>query len=214
MAIRWKLSIMGLYKYDGSIFDNFKIPEGMDRQPVIDAICIRTAGLATIYTSPESLAHSLAVFSEERFPAWTRAYKALTAEYNILDTVNTSETETRTPDLTKEVNTTRTPDLTATGENSGSDSTTEQVTAFNGNSLADRSKTITDLGTTNTVRTTGTEKTESSEKESGSDTTERIRSGYTGPAQDRVSAELELCQASIIDMIVQDVKCNFCVMVY
>lgn len=198
MAIRWKLSIMGLYKYDNTIFDNFKIPEGMDRQPVIDAICINTAGLSTIYTSPESLAHALATFSEERYLAWSRAYTALTTQYNILDTENVSETETRTPNLTREA--------TSNGQNSGSDSSTEQVTAFNGNSLADRSKTITQLGTSNTTHTTGTE--------TGSETTTRNRSGYTGPAQDRISSEIALCRDTVTRMIVQDVKCNFCVMVY
>lgn len=262
MAIRWSLSILGLYEFDNTIFDNFHLPDGLDRQPVIDAICIDTAGLSTIYTSPQSLAHALDVYSERRLPAWNRAYKALTEQYNILNSQDIQETVTRTPELTHEtnstrtpdlthetnstrtpdttttVNTTRTPDLTATGQNSGSDSTTEQTAAFNGNTLTDRSKTTTQLGTSNTVKTTGTEQTTSSQTETGTeknqstttetgtdknqstttetgtDKTTRQRSGYTSPVQDRILQELALCQQTVTDMIVREIKYNFCVMIY
>lgn len=214
MAIRWKLSILGLYKHDNTIFDRFQIPDGMDRQAVIDAICMDTAELSTIYTSPESLAHALATFSARRSPAWERAYNALTARYEILSTENLTEQETRTPDLMHAVNTTRTPDLTATGQNRGSDSSTEQVAGFNGNQLEDRSKTTTQLGTSNTVHTTGTEQIDSTDHETGTDTTVRNRSGYTRPAQDQIAAELALCAQTVTDMIVHEIKYNFCIMVY
>lgn len=238
MAIRWKLSILGLYQYDKTIFDKFQIPAGLDRETVIDAICMETAELSTIYTSPASLAFALKNFSARRLPAWERAYNALAARYDLLTTESTSETAKRTPDLsrvsnstrtpntTRSVDTTRTPDLTAEGQNGGSDSRTEQVSGFNGNQLETRSKTTTELGSTNTVHTHGTENTNSTEKnsgtenttssdrETGTDTTVRTKSGYTTPPQDRIQAELKLCAQTVSNMIVHEVKYNLCVMVY
>lgn len=225
--MQWNLSFLGLAEYDPTLFDEFQVPDGINKQSVTDALCLETSGLSVIYPAADALKTALGIFSARRLDAWTRAYNALKTSYNILDSDDYTDTETRNtnstrnPNLSRTVNTTRSPDLTASGQNGGTDTTTNQVAAFNGNMLADRERTTTQLGTTNTVHTTGTETTDSTEQQTGSDTTtgnetvERTRTGYAGvDPQSRIEAELALCKNTIIDMIVQDVKCNFCVMVY
>ena len=203
----WSLSFLGLYNYDSSVFDDLCVPTGVNKKAVINNLMLSTNTLSVVYPNPDTLKAALGMFSEMMMPTWQRAYDALQIQYEALYNMDIAESETRTPDLTH----TRTPNLTSSGQNGGTDSTTTQVAAFNGNQLADREKTSTTLGTTNTVTTSGTETT----TDTGTDTTERTRAGYQGrEPQAAIQAEIELARNNIVKMIVQDIKCNFCVMVY
>ena len=203
----WSLSFLGLYNYDNSLFDALTVPAGVNKDTVVNNLMLSTNALSVVYPNPDTLKAALGMFSEMMMPSWQRAYDALQIQYEALYNMDIAESETRTPDLTH----TRTPNLTSSGQNGGTDSTTTQVAAFNGNQLADREKTSTTLGTTNTVTTSGTETT----TDTGTDTTERTRSGYQArDPQQSIQAEIDLARNNIVKMIVQDIKCNFCVMVY
>ena len=203
----WSLSFLGLYNYDNTLFEALTVPTGVNKDTVVNNLMLSTNTLSVVYPNPDTLKTALGVFSEMMMPSWQRAYDALQTQYEALYNVDIAESETRTPDL----ETVRAPDLTSSGQNGGSDSTTTQVAAFNGNQLADREKQTTTLGTTNTVTTSGTEKT----TETGTDTTERTYAGYRGRnPQEAIQAEIDLAINNIVQMIVQDIKCNFCVMVY
>lgn len=203
----WSLSFLGLYNYDSSVFDELNVPNGVNKTTVVNNLLLSTNTLSVVYPNPDALKTALGMFSEMMLPSWQRAYDALQTQYEALYNMDIAESETRTPELTH----TRTPNLTSSGQNGGTDSTTTQVAAFNGNQLADREKTSTTLGTTNTVTTSGTETT----TDTGTDTTERTRAGYQGrEPQAAIQAEIELARNNIVKMIVQDIKCNFCVMVY
>lgn len=203
----WTLSFLGLYNYDDSLFDALTVPTGVNKDTVVNNLMLSTNALSVVYPNPDTLKAALGMFSEMMMPTWQRAYDALQIQYEALYNMDIAESETRTPDLTH----TRTPNLTSSGQNGGTDSTTTQVAAFNGNQLTDREKTSTTLGTTNTVTTSGTETT----TDTGTDTTERTRTGYQGrDPQAAIQAEIDLARNNIVKMIVQDIKCNFCVMVY
>ena len=203
----WSLSFLGLYNYDSSVFDELSVPAGVDKMAVTSNLMLSTNTLAVVYPNPNTLKAALGMFSDMMMPSWQRAFDALQIQYEALYNMDIAESETRTPDLTH----IRTPNLTSSGQNGGTDSTTTQVAAFNGNQLADREKTSTTLGTTNTVTTSGTETT----TDTGTDTTERTRTGYQGrDPQQSIQAEIDLARNNIVKMIVQDIKCNFCVMVY
>lgn len=203
----WTLSFLGLYNYDSSVFDDLCVPTGVNKETVVNNLMLSTNTLSVVYPNPDTLKAALGMFSEMMMTTWQRAYDALQIQYEALYNMDIAESETRTPDLKH----TRTPNLTSSGQNGGTDSTTMQVAAFNGNQLADREKTSTTLGTTNTVTTSGTETT----TDTGTDTTERTRTGYQGrDPQQSIQAEIDLARNNIVKMIVQDIKCNFCVMVY
>lgn len=203
----WSLSFLGLYNYDSTVFDELTVPEGVDKETVVNNLMLSTNTLSVVYPNPDTLKAALGMFSNMMMPSWQRAYDALQIQYEALYNMDIAESETRTPDLTH----TRTPNLTSSGQNGGTDSTTTQVAAFNGNQLADREKTSTTLGTTNTVTTSGTETT----TDTGTDTTEHTRTGYQArDPQQSIQAEIDLARNNIVEMIVQDIKCNFCVMVY
>lgn len=219
----WSLSFLGLYNYDSTLFEALKVPTGVNKDAVVNNLMLYTNALSVVYPKPDTLKAALGMFSKMMMPSWQRAYDALQTQYEALYNVDIAESETRTPNLTRtrtpDLETVRAPDLTSSGQNGGSDSTTTQVAAFNGNQLADREKQTTTLGTTNTVTTSGTEKTTETGNdvttESGTVTTERTYTGYRGRGpQEAIQAEIDLARNNIVQMIVQDIKCNFCVMVY
>ena len=44
-----RISILGLYNYNTDIFSGFEVPDGMDREPVINEILMQCAELELVY---------------------------------------------------------------------------------------------------------------------------------------------------------------------
>lgn len=82
--MRVKLSVLGLYNHDPTIFDGFQVPEGVDRQRVIDTIITDLAELSLVYTDPHIMHQMIALWSATHLDNWTRMYRALSEEYNPL----------------------------------------------------------------------------------------------------------------------------------
>lgn len=197
------LSFLGLYNYDPTMFDSLQVPASLNKQDVIDNLMLETAELEVIISSADIMRDALGMYSKRRLPMWTRAAAAYAEQYSLVETL--TESTTRTPNLT----TTRSPNLTTIGENSGSDTSTTSRTGFNSNSWEQAEKIETSLGTGNTITSTGTETTQSN----GTETTEHTRTN-DGPAMKRIIDQLELAKNDAIGYIVDDIKRQFCLLVY
>lgn len=80
-----KLSILALNDYtDGEIWKEFQVPDGMDRQDVIDSIMMECAELSLIYTQPEILQKMIGLWCRRNLENWRRIYQALNEDYNPL----------------------------------------------------------------------------------------------------------------------------------
>lgn len=146
-------------------------------------------------------------------------------------------------DSTNNSTSTRKPDLTTTGQNSGEDSTTREVVGFDSAQLQIAEKNTTQLGTGNTITSTGTDTTTdngtTTTKNTGTDTTtndststtrnsgtEQTEStdSYTdtetltgragASAQSMIAAELSIAAENVCQYIVDDIKHQFCLLVY
>lgn len=82
--MRVKLSVLGLYNYDPTIFDGFQVPEGVDRQRAIDTIITDLAELSLVFTDPDTMRHLIPLWSGAQLDNWNRMYRALSEEYNPL----------------------------------------------------------------------------------------------------------------------------------
>lgn len=212
------MTLAGLMAYDSTLFDSMQFPDGLDREMVINTILMETAPFEALVPEPTLCKSWLGLFSQRRIGVWRKLYATTMLEYNVLDDTDLviaregTDNDTRTPDLTH----TRTPNLTTTGQNSGSDTVEQRVAAFNSGDYAPRERQETSLGTSNTVHSTGTETTQ----ETGTETTERTRkstdttSGRRTPAADLLTKEREAALFDVVHYIAQDVKANFCIMVY
>ena len=90
------LSIMGLYNYDDTIFENMQIPEGMDKELIVDSIISDCMELETVYPEPDAMKAMIAVWSKRELPVWNRIRNAELAEYNPIENYHRTEHSTET----------------------------------------------------------------------------------------------------------------------
>lgn len=181
------LSFLGMYNYDDTLFDELELPTVIDKQSVINNLLLETAELEVMISSPPVMKQALGFYSHKRLSMWTKMAAAFTEQYQLVQTITDSET--------------RTPNLTTTGQNNGSDTSTTSRTGFNSNDWEQAEKVETSLGTGNTIHSTGTE------------TTEKTRTD-TGPMMERIMDQLELAKSDAIGYIINDIKRQFCLLVY
>lgn len=201
------ISFDGLLIGYPSLFDGLQVPEGVDKETVVENLLYSTTELEVMISNGPVMARALTVYSTMMLPSWTRYAKALGLEYNPLDT----DERTRTLEHSGEDSNTRSPNLTTTGRNDGSDSTTREVVGFDSEQLQMSEKNTTQLGTGNTFTSTGTDKTEGTNKYTDTETYQG-RAGKS--AQSLVSAEIALASENIVAKIVDDIKQKFCLLVY
>lgn len=212
------LSVQGLLSFDHTLFDTMPLPDGLDRETVVGTIVYECAPFEVLIPQPELFKRLLNLFAQRRLPVWQKLYDSTVQRYDMLADTETTrkysgrDTDTRTPDLIR----TRSPDLTTEGQNGGSDTVEQKVSAFNSADYANREKQTTTLGTNNRVHSTGTD----TETETGTEKTVRERgtsehtTGRSRPAAELLQADREAALFDVVHFIATDVKCNFCIMVY
>ena len=90
------LSILSLYAYDNTIFDDMELPEDVDRQTIIDKICYDNAELSLLYTDPAAVKLLIKNWSTTQVENWARIAEALAAEYSPIENYDRYEDFTDT----------------------------------------------------------------------------------------------------------------------
>ena len=209
------MTVEGLYNYKDTLFNEFEVPYGMDKQIAIDTICMRSRELEVLYPNLEFFALRIGMWSRKNQYNWKKLYDTTLLEYNPIENYDRMEewtdtdSETGTNSRNNNITNTINQEVVTTG------SLTEQNTAFNAG-LADHAKEITD----NDNITTGSGNT--TENESG--TTKRdsthARTGRTHgnigvtTSQQMIQSEREVAMFNIYDIIAESFVDNFCLMVY
>ena len=143
MSLTARLSILGMYKFDDSIFDDFEVPEGMDKETAINTILSECNDLEVIYPDTDSIKVMIKLWTMAELPIWERMYKDTLLEYNPLWNVDATETRTIETHGTDEGNSSA----------SGSNQSLDSVKGYNDSNWAESTK---NNGTaTNTAETTG-----------------------------------------------------------
>ena len=187
------LSILGLYEYDNTIFDNLVLPPNIDKELVINNIIYDNAELGLMYADGDLIKTMIGVWSNSELDIWHRLNIAFNEEYNPIWNVDENTTEERTINRKDKTN------VNDTG------TTINEVTGYNSSSLE-----IDNKGTTTNV----------GNAEANSDTQEvfkRRRGGNIGVtmSQQLLEAELETRpKLNIYKYISNSFKERFCLMIY
>ena len=76
------MSLLGLYNWDSTILDGLVVPDGVDRETVINILLRECAELEIIYPQPEALKFFVGEWAKERLPVWNRLESTLHYEYD------------------------------------------------------------------------------------------------------------------------------------
>lgn len=140
-----KITLIGIENYlnpGSSVFDQMILPEGIDRQTLIDTILLRCQEFELLYSDPEFLTAAVNVWSRKNYWTFDKWIKLINTEYNPLynkdyqeewtdihagtfaksgsgqntGTTSNSDDHTRTDNLSQGINTTTTNNLTRTDD--------------------------------------------------------------------------------------------------
>lgn len=238
-----KISVLGLYKYNQSLFDNLQLPDGFtadDRTTLINNLLMECAEFECTYPNFDFCKAAIGFWSKARLSVWQKLYASTMFVYNPIWNKDGTITETRTKEYTgaKSGTVTSSKSDSASKEDLATDSllaggnldsTTENQTAgFNSSDYVKKDKQIVDQTwdetDTHTIRhiitDSGSETGSSTEtgSTSGDESEEYVRTeqgniGLTS-TQQLIKEEREVAQFEIDDYIIKDFKKQFCILVY
>ena len=90
------LSLLGLYQYNNQLFEGLRLPEGVDRETLVNNLLAETAELEVLYPDAEFMANMIAVWSEKNLPVWEKLEKTLHYDYDPISNFDRHEESTDT----------------------------------------------------------------------------------------------------------------------
>ena len=187
------MSILGLYRIKGSLFDQMILPDQVDADILIGNLLADLAELEVIYPDPDVMAEIIGFWSRRQIKVWERLAEAFELDYNPIWNVDGTEKEIEEHDLH------------AAGSVKRSGSETGKVTGYNSESFKNSDQLLSDQDSTSTGSDTGTI------------TRTKTRGGNIGVTmtQQMLEAELETRpKLNIYRYIEEDFKQRFCLLVY
>ena len=82
MSTMQRLTLIGMYNYDSTLFDNVTLPSGYDKQTFIDSLLLEHGEKCVQYSDVDFMKNALGAVSRKWYTELERLYKALTAEYD------------------------------------------------------------------------------------------------------------------------------------
>ncbi len=214
---RATLSILGLYQYDDTLFEDMVLPDTVDPNVLIPNLLFECAELEVLYPDWDFMKMMIEVWSSKELPTWERIANLAALEYNPIENYDRREDAIDTENRKRDTNRTDTIENTSNGNSVNNTDTLNRVAGFNTNALGVKDKSTT--GNVSTVNNAGESKQNTIEGEtdnSGKTHSSRIHGniGVTTPAQ-MITSEMELApQLNVIAYIINSFKQRFCLLVY
>lgn len=204
MQIKQTIPLYSFYKWDDTLFDLLTVPEGIDKDKLIDNILLESGERSVIYSDPDFLKKAIGIWSNTYQDTFARWIHALSIEYDPLENYDRRESWTDERNTETSTEDTQTTDQTTSGTN------TQSRVAYPDNQWHDGIKDVDsgDLDVTVTGSGSGT----------GSETSEHEgrTHGNIGvtTSQQMLQAELDLGYWNIIEKITDLFIQNFIIMIY
>lgn len=194
------INTLMFYHWDNTLFNGMQIPAGVDRDEVVSSILEETSDFPVLITDLETLRFAINKWSAHRVGIWEHFLETTRYEYNPIENYDRREEETTNAD--------RSGTLTSTNSRSGSDTDTEGVSAFNAAGMTNHTQSTTTYGS----GSSGTD-TDTREEQIARELYVHGNIGVTS-AQDMIKQEREIADFDIIDIIVNEYKKKFCILIY
>lgn len=156
MSIMQRLTLIGFYNYDATLFDGLELPEGYDKQTFIDSLLLEHGEKLVLYSDPQFMKNAIEVWGRKWSLELGRIYEALTAEYNPIHNYDRHEEykDTIKGEAHSGRKTTDSPNFSVVNDTNEDAITENQISADNSGSYQPQSKTI-ENGGKSTTSTSG-----------------------------------------------------------
>lgn len=94
MSRGMRLSVIGLYEHNNDLFSGLAVPEGIDKQTVVDTILIECGGLELLYPSYTFMKLAIKNWSDVESKIWDRLWNTENLDYNPIWNVDGTVVET------------------------------------------------------------------------------------------------------------------------
>lgn len=204
------LSILGMYRYDPTIFDNMVVPYGVDKENLVAEILFETAELEVLIPDSNLFKSMVGIWSNVRMKSWQDMMNVLTVRgYDPF--INLDRTETETRNLRGTANNTRS--FNEQNENTPDLTTTDQIQSYDSGTWQDRQKKIN--SGTETAKHTGSIGDNGSTSDSGTITRRTIGDSAMYTKQNIIEQEMKIReQYDIYQIIIEEFKKEFCLLIY
>lgn len=152
MSTMQRLTLIGLYNFDNTLFDSLELPAEYDKQTFIDSLLIEHGEKCILYSNPDFMKYSIGAWGRKWALELERIAQALKAEYDPIYNYDRYEefTDNEGRKLTSTTNAghkaTDSPEFDVIHETNDNAVTENQTSAYNSSSYQPESKTIVDGG--------------------------------------------------------------------
>ena len=179
------LSILALYNWDNTIFNDLNVPQGMDKNNIIDNILFECAELSLLYTDPAFMKRAIKQWSDKEQNVWTKLYATENFEYNpiwnvdadIVETGTSGRNRTTTENNSLVIDGTDARSISETGRITESGSSSEQTSGTSSEQTSGTSSEQTSGTSSGTTSETVTDSVTGYNSTSWQDHTKRVSSG-------------------------------------
>lgn len=196
------LSVLALYKYDESLFNEMIIPNELDKNVLIDNILLDCAELEILYPNPNVLKSAIGFWSKSRIKAWNDMKNVLIVD-DYRPFINLERKESGYDLETRDLNS------KANSNENASGNVLNKISAFNSSNLEnkDSSDTSSNSNTTSNVDDTGTIRKDYEHNFEGDSAM------FT--KQNIIEQEMEMrLKYDLYKIIIDEFKKKFCLLIY
>lgn len=193
--MRATISLAALYNWDQTIFDNLALPQNVSKEVVVYNTLYETQELECTIPDPDRLKEAIGNWSSTMLYSWTKLQETLNLDYDPIANYDRTEEE--------EIEHSE----TGSDTSSGGDTTNGYTAGFNDAGTyanVPASKTVSDLGST----------VDSERSFTDSRTVHAYGNIGVTTTQQMIQQEREVAQFNLINHIVNDIKNQFCLLVY
>lgn len=219
-----KLSVLGMYHWDDSLFSEMVYPSQFtndEKQTVVQNILAECAELEILFPDWGILKSMIGLWSKLELPVWQRIYTAALKEYNPIENYNRTEIETVETDRSETHSGTDSRAIISSGSetNTGTDTSQNSMTGYDSNTLYLHDKNELTHGHGVTTSETGSDTMTHGEKIVNDDsiTRENHTTGNIGvtTSQQMLEQEIEVAaKLNVMKIITESFKERFCILVY
>lgn len=205
---RATLSLLGLYRNNESLFSEMVLPEGLQRETLIDNLLAEASELEILYPDAFFMQAMIGHWSAKQLSVWQKLYE--TTQYDYEPIYNYDRTEEWTDSNTRDASSSSSFQGKTTAQ--GTNDTETKVSAYNELAYTPRDQV-----------SEGASQTQDNDSSTNASSNERSQNVRTGRAfgnigvtttQAMIRQEREIDKFNIYDVIIEDFIKRFCLLVY